>query len=103
MSKRKSERSEQKDLRTKAALAEAGTAASQGPAFRSSHTKTERVLALLALVFFAVVLLLLLFTAFTGGSAGQLLALLFCLIVVPCLLFAFRLYLRYTAKKRGKK
>lgn len=71
--------------------------------FRSSYTKTERFLARLALLAFVFILTALFYTAFTGGSAGQLLALLFCLIVIPCLLFAFRLYVRYTSGKNEER
>lgn len=67
------------------------------PAQPSSHSRAERLFARLALCAFAFILLALLYETVTGGSAEHILALLFCLIVIPCLLFAFRLYVRYTA------
>lgn len=88
--------------RTDGTEKENGAKNAEGAAFQSSYTKAERVLAVLALLAIGIVLILLLLTVFSGGPAKQLLALLFCLIVIPCILYAFRLYLHYTTKRRKK-
>lgn len=70
----------------------------------SSHTGLQRFLAWTGLLLILLLLLALFYTLITGGSTGQLLAILFCLMVIPCMLYAFQLYLRYTVQqKRDRK
>lgn len=71
--------------------------------FRSAYTPAQRTFAFAGLVLFIAVLAALLFTVFTGGSANTILALLFVLTVVPCILYAFRLYVNHTVKRRDRK
>ena len=58
----------------------------------------KRVLAILALIIIAILLILLLFFAFTGAKKEYLLAVLFCLIVVPSVLYVFIWFTNLTKK-----
>ena len=63
---------------------------------KQSYSALHRILAILGLVVIAGLLIALFVTLITGGSPGRLLAILFCLIVIPCVLWAFALYIRHT-------
>ena len=65
----------------------------------SSYSKTQRILAICGIVLLAFFVVMLLFTLVTGGSPEQLLFWLFGLIVIPCVLYAFTLYVKHTVKK----
>ena len=71
--------------------------------FKSSYSKGQRILALLGLILIAVLLVALLWNSLTGGDPRVSIALLFCLIVVPCVLYGFRLYVDYTVRKHSDK
>ena len=58
----------------------------------------KRVLAIIALIIIAILLVLLLFFAFTGAKKEYLLAILFCLIVVPSVLYVFIWFTKLTKK-----
>ena len=58
----------------------------------------KRVLAILALIIIAILLILLLFFAFTGAKKEYLLAVLFCLIVIPSVLYVFIWFTKLTKK-----
>lgn len=50
---------------------------------------TKRILAIIALLIIALCLAGLLINAFTGGSESVTMALLFCLIVIPTIIYIF--------------
>jgi len=58
----------------------------------------KRILAILALVLIAILLILLLFFAFTGAKKEYILATLFCLIVVPTVIYIFIWFTNLTKK-----
>lgn len=58
----------------------------------------KRLLAILALVLIAVLLILLLFFAFTGAKKEYILADMFCLIVVPSVIYVFIWFTNLTKK-----
>lgn len=64
-----------------------------------SYTKIQRSVARLCLVLFVLVLLAGLFCLFTANTRG-LIAVLFCLIVVPCVFYGFKLYVDYTVRRK---
>ena len=66
---------------------------------KSSYTRGQRLLARIALVFIALLLVLLLVLLAVGASPGAILSVLFFLIVVPCVLYGFRLYIDFTRRK----
>lgn len=65
----------------------------------NTYTKAERLIARILLLFFAVLLLVGLFCLITANMRG-LLAVLFCLIVLPCIFYGFKLYVSYTVRRR---
>lgn len=67
---------------------------------QESYTKLQRYLARAALVLIALLLLLVLWLLITGASPETLLGALFCLIVLPCFVYALNLYLRHTTGRR---
>ena len=66
---------------------------------RSSYTRTQRLLATIRLVIMAGLIVALIVLFLTGAEPGAILAVLFCLIVIPCVLYGFRLYVDYTVRK----
>lgn len=66
---------------------------------KSSYTKGQRLLARIALVFIALLLVLLFVLLAVGASPGAILSVLFLLIVVPCALYGFKLYINFTRRK----
>ena len=68
--------------------------------FKSSYSKGQRLIALIGLLIIALLVIALIINAILGGDPGITIALLFCLIVIPCVLYGFRLYVNYTVKKR---
>ena len=60
----------------------------------------RRILALLLLCVIIALFAALLYFAATGAPAETILSILFCLIVIPCLIYAFRLCVRFMSKKR---
>ena len=66
---------------------------------RSSYTRTQRLLATIGLVIMAGLIVALIVLFLTGAEPGAILAVLFCLIVIPCVLYGFRLYVDYTVRK----
>ena len=66
---------------------------------KSSYTKGQRLLARIALAVIALLLVLLFVLLAVGASPGAILSVLFFLIVVPCVLYGFRLYIDFTRRK----
>ncbi|MDO4266543.1 MAG: hypothetical protein Q4C63_08820 [Eubacteriales bacterium] len=66
----------------------------------SGNGRLRRMLAGLMLLIIAVLFCVLIYLAATGAPPEALLSVLFCLIVIPCLLYAFKLYIDFTTKKR---
>ena len=66
---------------------------------KSSYTRGQRLLARIALVLIALLLVLLFVLLAVGASPGAILSVLFFLIVVPCVLYGFRLYKDFTRRK----
>ena len=66
---------------------------------KSSYTKGQRLLARIALVLIALLLVLLFVLLAVGASPGAILSVLFLLIVVPCALYGFKLYINFTRRK----
>ncbi len=58
----------------------------------------KRILAILALVLIAILLILLLFFAFTGAKKEYILAVMFCLIVIPTVIYIFIWFTNLTKK-----
>ena len=71
----------------------------QKQAPESSYTKGQRMLALLGAGLLAALALLLIVLLITGGSEGALLAVLFCLIVLPCVFYIIIRYAKHTTGK----
>lgn len=69
---------------------------------KGTYTKLQRLLARIALAGIALLLLLIFWLMATGASPASLLGALFCLIVLPCLIYALNLYIRHTTGKRKK-
>lgn len=66
------------------------------------YTPAERRLAILGVFLIIVLLLLLIHLSFSGGSPQAILAVLFCVMIIPCIFYAFRLYVSYTVAKKEK-
>lgn len=66
----------------------------------SAYTPLQRVFAVLALLIIAGLLIALIGLLLTGAAPEKILAVLFCLIVIPCVLYGCQLYVRYTVQKR---
>ena len=66
---------------------------------RSSYTRTQRLLATIGLVIMGGLIVALIVLFLTGAEPGAILSVLFCLIVIPCVLYGFRLYVDYTVRK----
>ncbi|OON87196.1 phosphate ABC transporter substrate-binding protein [Oribacterium sp. C9] len=58
----------------------------------------KRILAIIALIVIAILLVLLLFFAFTGAKKEYILAVMFCLIVVPSVIYVFIWFTNLTKK-----
>lgn len=69
---------------------------------KSSYTPLQRGLAMAGILLIAAVVLLLIYNLLTGGPESTILGLLFCLIVLPCILYGFRMYVEHTVKKKEK-
>ena len=68
--------------------------------FKSDYSALQRLLAIAGLVVFAVLIAALIITLATNGSKQVLLTILFFLIVIPCVLYAFMLYVKHTVRKK---
>lgn len=66
-----------------------------------SYTKKQRYAARIALALILLILTALLINAFAGGDPGVTLALLFMLIVFPCIFYGIKVYTDYIRKKNG--
>ncbi len=66
---------------------------------KSYYTRGQRLLARIALILIALLLVFLFILLAVGASPGAILSVLFLLIVVPCALYGFKLYIDFTRRK----
>lgn len=90
---------EERSENTKAQSSEALSHDTKKEPRRSSYTRTQRLLATIGLVIMVGLIVALIVLFLTGAEPGAILAVLFCLIVIPCVLYGFRLYVDYTVRK----
>ena len=63
----------------------------------------KRILAWAGLLLFAALLISLVVLTFTGGSENAILAILFCLVVLPGMLYGYQMILRFLKKRNQDK
>ena len=63
----------------------------------------KRILAWAGLLLFAALLISLVVLTFTGGSENTILAILFCLVVLPVMLYGYQMTLRFLKKRNQDK
>lgn len=66
---------------------------------RKTPTKKQRVLACIGLIITAALIIGLITAVCVHASPGVILALLFCLIVIPCAIYGASIYIRKTVRK----
>lgn len=54
-----------------------------------NRTKLKRILAIVGIVFFAGVFISLIIQLIKGAAVGVILAHLFCLMIIPCMIYGF--------------
>ncbi len=68
----------------------------------SSYSRLQRILAMAGLLIIALLFVLLFVLLLTGGSTGAILSVLFCLIVIPCVVYGIKLYTYFLSKRRDE-
>ena len=63
----------------------------------------KRILAWAGLLLFAALLISLVVLTFTGGAENTILAILFCLVVLPVMLYGYQMILRFLKKRNQDK
>lgn len=67
---------------------------------KSGYTPLQRGLAITGILLIAALILLLIYHLLTGGPERTILGLLFCLIVLPCILYGIRIFVEHVVKKK---
>lgn len=70
---------------------------------KEDYTKKQRVMAAAGLAVMAALIAGLIAAAIAKAPAGVLLALLFCIMIIPCIIYGASIYVKRTVIKKEKK
>lgn len=66
---------------------------------KEPYTKKQRILAAAGLIIMAALIIGLIAAVIVHASAGVILALLFCIMIIPCAVYGASVYVKRTVKK----
>ena len=66
---------------------------------KEPYTKKQRILAIIGLIIMAALIIGLIAAVIAHASAGVILALLFCIMIIPCAIYGAAIYIKRTVKK----
>lgn len=66
---------------------------------KEPYTKKQRVFAIIGLIIMAALIIGLITAVIAHASAGVILALLFCIMIIPCAIYGASIYVKRTVKK----